>query len=140
MKNTKRGNELTPEEQKHVLAAYCHRSTPSTRNGRSGEYPLQFASDEEWLANTDFDVTTKGKLDKRRTGCVSYPTWPNNPELRKPDSARLNFTSSVGENLTRLTPRQKTAVQNAIVYLIADDDEGCSKASQELRDAFEDCL
>lgn len=141
---TKRGNELTPEEQKHVLAAYCHRSTPTTRTGRSGVELLQFASDEEWLANTEFDVTKTGKLDMRRKGCCSFPTWPNNPERRRPDSVRLQFPSASCESdITRLTPVQKKALQDALFLLKNCGQE--SKLSSEvmahvLEEAFDGSL
>lgn len=86
-----RGNLLKPEDKRYVLSAYVHRFTKEHRpqwasqlrpNGKP--YPVQFASDEDWLANTDFPIGKGGKL---KTGqdvhCESHPTWPDNPELRK---------------------------------------------------------
>lgn len=85
-----KGSELTPDDQRHVLASYTHRYTRThrpvwaSRLRPSGEpYPVQFASDAEWLANTTFTVRNNGRLDMRVKGCTSEPTWPDNPELRK---------------------------------------------------------
>jgi hypothetical protein len=83
-----RGDQLTAEDQKDVLAAYVHRHTREHRpawanklwNGKP--YPVQFASDAEWLANTLFAVRRNGRLDQRARSCESHPTWPDNPELR----------------------------------------------------------
>jgi hypothetical protein len=86
----KRGTELTREDQRHVLSAFVHRFTGdhkpawSNKEWKDGKpYPVQFASDAEWLANTDFAVRKDGRLDQRVKFCYSNPTWPNNPELRK---------------------------------------------------------
>jgi hypothetical protein len=85
----RRGSELRPEVQREVLARYTMRDTPPNRpnwtlNGPDGKpYPLQFASDSDWLANTFFYVKQDGTLDERFARCESRPTWPNNPELRK---------------------------------------------------------
>lgn len=84
------GSELSPEDRKHVLASYVHRFTrehrPQWAAGiwKDGKpYPVQFASDAEWLAHTRFAVTAGGSLDHRVKECQSAPTWPDNPELRR---------------------------------------------------------
>ena len=88
MMQYKRGIELTQEQQRHVLSTYVHRYTGThkpqwaqvvMKNGKP--YPVQFASDAEWLANTQFRVTKTGKLDSRCLYHMSTPTWPLNPEL-----------------------------------------------------------
>lgn len=83
------GSELFPVDRAYVLAAYCHRYTGNHKPawataGVSAPYPVQFASDAEWLVNTRFAVNAHGDLDRRSKECLSSPTWPNNPELRKP--------------------------------------------------------
>jgi len=83
------GNKLHPDVQKHVLAAFVHRFTgnhiptwvaKARENGQP--YPLAFANDSDWLANTKFAVRKDGQLDCRAKFCLSNPTWPLNPELR----------------------------------------------------------
>lgn len=84
------GSQLSEATQRAAKAMYVHRFTGEHRpewakrpmpNGKP--YPLQFADDAEWLANTEFEVTQAGRLDRRYTYCHSHPTWPNNPELRR---------------------------------------------------------
>jgi hypothetical protein len=89
MKQVK-GTKLTAEDQKHVLASYVHRFTrdhkPKWANKpwKDGKpYPVQFASDQDWLENTVFFVRDNGRLDQRYKRCESTSTWPDNPELRK---------------------------------------------------------
>lgn len=84
------GTHLTPAAQREVLAAYVHRFTGDHKPDWAykprvdgSAYPLQFASDADWLANTIFTVNRDGSLSKKQTSCESSPTWPNNPELRK---------------------------------------------------------
>lgn len=84
------GSELTQEDQRHVLSTYVHRFTRTNKPAwaraewKDGKpYPLQFASDKEWLRHTEFAVRNDGRLDKRHNSCHSTPTWPDNPELRK---------------------------------------------------------
>lgn len=82
------GTDLSPGLRKEVLRAFVHRSVGSSpgekrADGTWARPPDQFASDEEWLANTKFAVTKAGKLNQRVRYCESNPTWPNNPELRK---------------------------------------------------------
>lgn len=84
------GSSLIAEDRRYALAAYVHRYTKDHKPGWANErmsdgtaYPVQFASDSEWLAHTEFAVTKTGRLDHRCTSCISHPTWPDNPELRK---------------------------------------------------------
>jgi hypothetical protein len=83
------GTQLVPGDQQHVLAAYVHRFTrnhkPQWASGtwKDGKpFPVQFASDADWLAHTRFTVRQDGRLDQRVHHCESNPTWPDNPELR----------------------------------------------------------
>ena len=78
------GNMLCEEDRRHVIAAYVHRYTREHRpdwaletrpDGRP--YPVQFASDADWLANSRFFVRRDGRLDMRHTLCHSSPTWPD---------------------------------------------------------------
>ena len=78
------GKDLPPALQREALRSYVHRFTGEhvpawarhpRPDGRA--YPLQFASDAEWLANTRFPVTKAGRLAKRPSICESRPTWPN---------------------------------------------------------------
>jgi len=85
------GNQLTPSVQLQAQRLFVYRFTGDhTPNwvtmARAGgkEYPLQFANDADWLANTRFGVKKDGTLSKRVRYCESRPTWPNNPELRLP--------------------------------------------------------
>ena len=85
------GAQLCTADQQHVLAAYVHRFTRDHKpawasNGNTWKdgqpYPVQFASDADWLAHTRFAVRGDGRLDQRGHWCESSPTWPDNPELR----------------------------------------------------------
>lgn len=85
------GSRLTSEDRKFVLGAFVHRFTGEhqpqwarTLRPDGTAHPLQFSSDADWLANTKFVVRPDGRLNHRYTDCVSTPTWPNNPELRRP--------------------------------------------------------
>jgi hypothetical protein len=84
-----KGSCLSKLNQTNVKQMFVHRYTrdfkPSWANNpwKDGKpYPIQFASDEDWLENTYFRVTKKGNLDERSKHCESNPTWPDNPELR----------------------------------------------------------
>ena len=81
---TIQGTDLSPEDQRYVLAAYVHRFTGDNKPAWANElrpsgkpYPLQFTNDQEWLYNTWFAVTKAGRIDRRYSGCTSEPTWPN---------------------------------------------------------------
>lgn len=84
---TLKGNQMNPIAQAAALSKYVHRYTmdhaPRWVRDAEVSYPVQFASDQDWLANTSFHVTKEGYLDERYAYCESNPTWPNNPELRK---------------------------------------------------------
>jgi len=63
------GNELAPARQREALRSYVARYTGDHKpqwarqpmpNGNA--YPVQFADDAEWLANTQFWVTKTGRL------------------------------------------------------------------------------
>ena len=84
------GSELRPEVQKHALARFVHRYTRDhkpvwarKKRKNSSPYPVQFASDQEWLANTLFAVRKDGRLSELSHDATSSPTWPDNPELRR---------------------------------------------------------
>lgn len=86
---TLRGKDLHPDDKAYVLAGYVHRFTGDhfpqwARDPRpdGSAYPVQFANDADWLANTWFRARKNGRLDRRVQHCDSRPTWPNNPELR----------------------------------------------------------
>lgn len=83
-------NFLPAALQADALRAYLNRFTREhvpqwARKPRdNGEpYPVQFASDKEWLARTLFPITVRkgGKLgDHTRAGnahCLSFPRWPD---------------------------------------------------------------
>lgn len=81
------GKELTPAQQDEAKRLYVHRYTGQHRPQWSFKlrpdgtvYPVQFKDDADWLANTVFHVSPRGKF---AGSCSSWPTWPNNPELRK---------------------------------------------------------
>ena len=83
------GSSLRPEVQTECLRRFVHRFTgehlPQWATRPDCEAcPVQFADDWDWLAHTRFHVTKTGKLDGRFDSCESSPTWPFNPELRKP--------------------------------------------------------
>ena len=84
------GTDLHSEDQAKVLARFVHRYTKEhrpkwlDRTDRPDLYPVQFASDHDWLARTYFAVKRNGRLDERVTVCRAMPTWPDNPELRPP--------------------------------------------------------
>lgn len=82
-----RGNQLLPEDQKYALAAFVHRFTRDHKPDWAKEprldgrpYKVQFASDQDWLANTDFYVTKKGRINRAAGECYSHPTWPEGEE------------------------------------------------------------
>lgn len=77
------GSDLHPDNRRYVLAAFVHRNTGENRpDWVRGKYPLQFANDSDWLANTRFATRSDGRIDRRVKQCFSSPTWPHNPELR----------------------------------------------------------
>jgi hypothetical protein len=79
-----RGSELCDRLQRHAKSMYVHRFTGDhfpawARSPRPDgrPYPLQFADDRDWLANTFFPITKAGEIAKRPSHCESRPTWPN---------------------------------------------------------------
>jgi len=83
-KHSKKGNQLSPAERQQVLSRFVNRFTgnytpPWSRIKRTdgSAYMVHFKDDEEWLANTEFAVTSSGKLDNSAKYCFSTPTWPN---------------------------------------------------------------
>lgn len=95
MSEWKTGSELSAATQQDALRRYVHRSTrehrPSWASGgwKDGKpYPLQFDNDRDWLCNTRFAVAKSGALCGRTKHCLSSPTWPDNPELRKGATTR----------------------------------------------------
>lgn len=129
----KRGTDLSPECQRYALAVYVHRFTRDhvpawARSPRSDgtAYPVQFASDADWLANTLFQVTGTGRL-KRALGadCYSRPTWPDG----KP-STLFSTHATVAPNLAPspthaiVAPAGTMAEQYATLVLYAHDPRG----------------
>lgn len=90
-----KGTELSEKDQKDVLARFRYRYTGNhipdwvkkgqTIDGKLYDYPLQFRDDADWLANSEFRVTAKGKLHNGARFCESHQTWPNGKDfiLRK---------------------------------------------------------
>lgn len=84
------GSTLSTEVKIEALRRFVHRFTREHRPawvaiGREDgtPFPVQFSSDDDWLAHTYFHVTDSGRLSERNTSCEPHPTWPDNPELRK---------------------------------------------------------
>lgn len=73
-----KGSDLEDEDQLTVLQRYINRYTlehcPDWAKGKN--YEPHFASDRDWLENTVFGCTKKGRLDKRSNYYHSTPTWP----------------------------------------------------------------
>jgi hypothetical protein len=85
-----KGNELKTNLQRQVLSTFHHRFTGNHRPSWANDiwkdgmtYPIQFIDDADWLAHTLFAITETGTLARTIDYCISSPTWPNNPELRK---------------------------------------------------------
>lgn len=84
-----KGSQLPKNMQQEALRCWVHRYTRDHIPAWAREpmpdgkpYPVQFASDAEWLANTEFTLTKTGRFSRRDRYCRSTPTWPDNPELR----------------------------------------------------------
>jgi hypothetical protein len=75
-----RGSELRTTLQAEVLRRYVYRYTgehiPQWVRHNRPQFPLHFADDADWLANTFFAVTKQGNLDARVKYCETHPTWP----------------------------------------------------------------
>lgn len=87
--DTLAGSHLSPEDRRLAKRMFVHRFTRDHKPTwafqprQNGEpYPVQFASDDDWLAHTEFAVDSKGRLKTGYPECLSRPTWPDNPELR----------------------------------------------------------
>ena len=83
------GKQLTKSQRAEALRIYVHRFTAEHKPMWANEprpdglaYPVQFASDEEWLDNTDFPINKDGTFCARPSSCRSNPTWPDSPDLR----------------------------------------------------------
>lgn len=89
---TCRGDQLCREDQELAKRMYVHRYTRDhipnwarySKRPDGRLYPVQFASDADWLRHTQFRVTIDGRLRKDASYCYSRPTYPDNPELRRP--------------------------------------------------------
>ena len=84
------GLNLSIADQRYAVANFEFRYTGQHKpewakltRADGTAYPMPFANDAEWLANTKFVVKASGALDRQYDDCVSTPTWPNNPELRR---------------------------------------------------------
>jgi hypothetical protein len=73
------GNELHPDDRKHVLDGWPYRMTVEARQRwpdatayllKHG-YRMPLQTDAEWLATTDFVVRKDDRLDKRVRYCFS---------------------------------------------------------------------
>jgi len=80
----KLGSELAATAQRKALSKFVHRFTKDHKPAWAREpmpngkpYPVQFASDSDWLAHTHFFVNQDGTLSARHKYCMSNPTWPD---------------------------------------------------------------
>lgn len=85
-----RGDELHPADQATVLklnkSRYTREHVPewaAVPRDDERPHPLRFESDQDWLANTLFTVGEDQRLIPGRWSAQSFPTWPDNPELRQ---------------------------------------------------------
>ncbi len=79
-----KGTQLSLTDQESVLRGFVHRYTGDHKPfWVTIGTPLQFASDSEWLENTEFKVNKSGQLSRRNRFCRSNPTFPLSPELRR---------------------------------------------------------
>lgn len=80
------GSDLPKEDQEYAKSAFVHRYTkdhvPEWARHEGSNHSVQFASDDEWLANTQFVVNKSGRLNRNARFCYAKPTWPDNPEYR----------------------------------------------------------
>lgn len=84
------GNRLDYVAQREALSRFVHRFTREHKPEWAAKpwkdglpYPVQFASDADWLANSTFTVRADGRLARNVKHCQSDPTWPDNPEFRR---------------------------------------------------------
>lgn len=85
-----KGTLLHPDDRKEVLAAYVHRFTKQNKPVWARQpkedgtfYSPHFEDDDDWLGHTYFAVDENQRLKPGRWSCQSFPTWPDNPELRE---------------------------------------------------------
>lgn len=85
-----KGSEMCLKLQREALAMFVHRFTKDhipqwaripRDNGKF--YPVQFASDQDWLEHTMFWINKDGSLSRKRNYCQSSPTWPKANEGEK---------------------------------------------------------
>lgn len=74
------GIHLSERLQRQCKAMFINRYTKDHKPTWVTTEPVQFASDDDWLANTYFEITKKGELSRRCNYCESYPTWPDGKE------------------------------------------------------------
>jgi len=84
-----KGSTLAPDQQQLAKSMFGDRYTGSnipwraTVANRLNQFiPLEFKSDREWLANTEFMIKSSGALDLRCRACWSTPTFPNGQDWR----------------------------------------------------------
>lgn len=72
------GSQLSDTLKRQVLAVFCHRFTGEHKPQWANElrpdgqpYQPQFATDKDWLANTEFYITKKGQLSRKHRYCHS---------------------------------------------------------------------
>lgn len=64
--------------RRQVLAIFVNRVTAehvpawARKAVKSGKMPIRYASDLEWLHNTEFAITKTGELDRRVRHCTSH--------------------------------------------------------------------
>jgi len=83
--NWVKGTDLPAAARLQATATYVHRYTKEHVPAwavQDGNSVVLFASDEDWLAHTNFPLNGDGSL-RTTTPCMSSPTWPHNPELRR---------------------------------------------------------
>jgi hypothetical protein len=87
-----KGTDLNKEDQAYVLSAYANRITGdnipawmrrTTQLPGHNSCPIQFANDQDWLANTYFRTNKDGRLNRKARYCESHPTWPEGPPKSK---------------------------------------------------------
>lgn len=138
--NYVKGSELNPDQQKEVKSKFVHRYTGNNKpewakqTWKDGKpYPLHFKDDNDWLENTKFAVTKKGKLHAGTKYVDSSPTYPNNPELRKIVKESINedtytkdeniksainiLKNVMNKQMSKENITAKTNIKNALVYL-----------------------
>lgn len=75
--NKLRGNQLHPDDRKHVLAAFIYRQTFENQRANQADVKragsrLPLITDEQWLRITEFPVRKDGRLDSRVHYCETH--------------------------------------------------------------------